>query len=144
MATHWLRNHSRYAKKLCYSPSTSTFTHHDASELAEADRTPRPGTWTKADGRIYGISPSAQGPVFFCEGEAYLLEPDAFSVQCARTEEDQIHFMLTVRGEAVIEVLYTPEQDIFFDFFDDDDEDFFEWFSGTITNHGFFELHTRD
>ncbi len=144
MATYWLRRHSRSGQTLRYSPSTSTFTQHDVSELAEEDQPPRPGTWTEADGRIYGLSPSPNGPVFFCEGDAYLLEPGGFDAKCTRTEDGRIHFVLNVGGETVIEVLYTPEQDMFFDFYHGENESFFEWFGGLISNPTFFKFNTRD
>jgi len=140
---HWLSCHARRREMLRYDTVSGTFTLHDRAALTPDEQTPRPGTWARAGGRIYGISPSARGPVFFCEGAAYLLEPDAFTVTCRRTEQDQVHFVLTVRGEVVVEVRYTPETDVFFDFFGDGDEDFFEWFSGICTSPRFFTLNTR-
>ena len=143
MSHHWLSCHNRRRKMLRYDARNNTFTLHEKEELTPEEQTPRPGTWTRANGSIYGISPSARGPVFFCEGTAHLLEPGTFTVSCQRTEPDRVHFVLTIRGEVVIEVCHTPERDLFSDYFGDEDEDFFEWFSGICTSPRFFTLNTR-
>lgn len=143
MSKHWLRNYYDRARQLHYDTESGEHTEHRAQDMDEADLAPRPGAFVDKEGEMVGVSPSADGPVFFRGDLRVLLVPG--HTQATLTEvEGETEFVLKIDSVEMVRFRFRSDPDEEFDPFTGERDEFFDWLTDLIPQPHFYPLFTID
>ncbi|OMG71122.1 hypothetical protein BW685_22125 [Burkholderia ubonensis] len=103
---------------------------HGPKALAAHDpaRQPDRGYFTVVDGHFYGVFATHAGPVAFRDAQQWMLCENQVLTEMKLLPDGRKRFVVTIRNERVLDVVYQPSG-IVVDNWSDDDRmiDFFAW-----------------
>ncbi|WP_019640546.1 hypothetical protein [Paenibacillus fonticola] len=103
----------------------------------------RRGYYINCQGKLLGIVATSRGPLFFCDGDTYLLQ-DNFKFQLLHHTEENT-FMFTWEGSIKLHIVYPrmlyKRGDVWVD---DMVQDFFTWLVMATKRKKFYSFYTLD
>lgn len=135
----YLRNFYYFRRVLEYDRKDGPRFEIHQKMLPEGSKTE--GFHIEKKGRLYGVRPSSEGPVFFADEQEFPLKKNVDRGVFNR-EGKISSFRLERENRVVFSVEYEFAILEEFDMYSGEQEDFFDWLSGELEKEHFFEFYT--
>ncbi|MBN1946509.1 MAG: hypothetical protein JW797_12620 [Bradymonadales bacterium] len=137
----YLTNFYYYQHILEYSPATGEYQELTRDRLPFPDADKGPGVYIEKAGEVYGLRPSAGGPVFLRGQEQIPLKAGVHTGRFLCDGEERTFVLQEGDGE-LFQVSYTANVLEEFDMYSGGPEDFFDWLTKKLQDDFLFELYT--
>lgn len=103
------------------------------------------GFYTVANGQIYGVFASSDGPVAFQGKQRWPLQQAQTSTELTTLANGHNRFVLRIAGQTAYEVTYAPDRNVVDNWSSDETlRDFFAWFHQSVIDAArFFPFYTQ-